>query len=58
MAVAINRYFDGNTFCQATGIFTDNRMTSLAPTGYYAFDGYVRYWDSATQVLGPCSTCP
>jgi|TARA_R110000787_G_scaffold4016_5_gene15672 hypothetical protein len=58
MAVLINRYFDGNTFCQATGIFTDDKLSVFAPTGYYAFDGYVRYWDDSTQILGSCSVCP
>tara|TARA_R110002012_G_scaffold16404_4_gene63432 strand:- start:31906 stop:32076 length:171 start_codon:yes stop_codon:yes gene_type:complete len=53
----INRYFDGNTFCQATGIFTDNKLSVFAPTGYYSFDGYVRYWDSTTGVLGSCTNC-
>ncbi len=57
MAPAINIYFDGNTFCQATAIFTDNRLTAYADTGYYAFNGYVRYWDKATGVLAACTNC-
>jgi hypothetical protein len=55
--MAINRYYDGNNFCQATGIFTSDVLNTYAPTGWYAFDGYVRYWDSTTGVLGTCSVC-
>jgi len=53
----INRYYDGNNFCQATGIFTSDVLNVYAPTGWYSFDGYVRYWDSITGVLGTCAIC-
>ena len=53
----INRYYDGNNFCQATGIFTSDVLNVYAPTGWYSFDGYVRYWDSITRVLGTCAIC-
>ncbi len=51
-------YFNGNSFAQATSIFTDSDLTTLAPDGYYSNAGIVRQ-----QLLGillspeTCSTC-
>ncbi len=51
-------YFNGNSFAQATSVFTDSDLTTLAPDGYYSNAGIVRQ-----QLLGillsaeTCSTC-
>lgn len=57
MATNVDLYWDGNYFCSATAMFTDPDLTTYAPTKWYAFQGYKRYWDATLMVLGPCIIC-
>ena len=57
MATLVNVYYDGLTFSNATGIFTDSSLTIYAAAGWYAESGIYRYWDGL-GVLGPPTTCP
>ena len=51
-------YFNGNSFAQATSVFTDSDLTTLAPDGYYSNAGIVRQ-QLVGVLLSPetCSTC-
>jgi len=57
MATNVDIYWDGDFFCTATAMFTDANLTTYAPTKWYAFQGYKRYWDASLMVLGPCIIC-
>jgi hypothetical protein len=50
-----NFYFDGLDWCLANAVFTDNRMDTFAPVGWYKFNNRVRYFNGTT--LGPCVNC-
>ena len=39
MSNNVNIYYDGDSFCQATAIFTDPNLTTYAPSLWYAFGG-------------------
>lgn len=51
-------YFNGNSFAQATSVFTDSDLTTLAPDGYYSNAGIVRQ-QLVGVLLSPetCSAC-
>ena len=51
-------YIDSNDFTTATAIFTNVTLSVYAATGYYQNCGVYRYWDQATKILGPVTTCP
>ena len=58
-----NLYFDGISWCDAVGVFTDKELTLYyAPSGNpqiveIVFSGYKRSWDKVNKILGPCDPC-
>ena len=42
MGITVNYYLDGTTFSNATKIYTDVDLTTLAPNGWYSFGGKYR----------------
>jgi hypothetical protein len=42
MGITVNYYLDGTTFQNATKVYTDANLTTLAPNGWYSFGGKYR----------------
>ena len=57
MSNNVNIYYDGDSFCQATAIFTDPNLTAYAPSLWYAFGGQKRLWRLGQLLLEPCQPC-
>jgi|TARA_R110000787_G_scaffold229643_1_gene337199 hypothetical protein len=57
MSNNVNIYYDGDSFCQATAIFTDPNLTTYAPSLWYAFGGQKRLWRLGQLLLEPCQPC-
>tara|TARA_R100001440_G_scaffold26488_4_gene43225 strand:+ start:20835 stop:22133 length:1299 start_codon:yes stop_codon:yes gene_type:complete len=55
MAAIGNYYFNGSSFAQATAIYTDAGLTTLAPDGFYSNAGIVR--QQLNGVLLNAQTC-
>ena len=55
MAAIGNYYFNGTSFAQATAIYTDAALTTLAPDGFYSNAGIVR--QQLNGVLLNAQTC-
>ncbi len=60
----VNLYFDGMSWCDAVGVFSDSSLTTYydpgVPTGQAVeiiFNGYKRSWIFSTKTLGPCVSC-
>ena len=50
--------FDGLNFSQATSLFTDSGLTTLAPNGWYSQGGIIRQQLNGVLLNAqPCSTC-
>ena len=56
MGITVNYYLDGTTFSNATKIYTDVDLTTLAPNGWYSFGGKYRH-QTGGFLLGE-SVCP
>lgn len=48
-------YMNGATFAEATSLFTDEALTTLAPDGFYALEGIVR--QQISGILGSPQAC-
>lgn len=56
MGITVNYYLDGTTFQNATKIYTDANLTTLAPNGWYSFGG--KYRNQSGGFLGGEAVCP
>ena len=58
MAAIGNYYFNGTSFAQATAIYTNAGLTTLAPDGYYSNSGIVRRQLNGILLNAQtCNTC-
>ena len=58
MGLLQSLYINSSTFVQATAVFTDQALTTLAPDGFYSFGGYVREQvGGVLQQTALCEAC-
>ena len=52
------RYLNSNSLTTATEMYTDSNGSTLAPAGFYSFDGNYRYWNGTIFTSALISACP
>lgn len=57
----VELYFDGISWCDSIGVFTNSKLTEFYDPGQTTveiiFNGYKREWNFATKTLGSCVSC-
>ena len=55
---SVPRYLDSNALSTATKVYTDAQGNTLAPAGYYSFNGNYRQWNGSAFTSLQTTLCP